>query len=112
MINKINFGSTYQIPLTERGINPAKKERIKDYAETFENKRISNSNSGSVKVSIPLELDKKFEETIKRMGFSVFKKIDKHNVPSEKIESVIAEAVRNNDFQQFGKNKQSVKKSK
>ena len=111
MINKISFGSTYQIGLTEPGINPAKKERIKEYIKNnYENYLIPSSNSGSVKVSMDETLDAKFEQTIKTMGFKVFKKFPFHNVKSSDIPDVIAAAILDYNYQQFGK--QKVKKTK
>ena len=109
-MNEISFKSTYRIPLIEQGINPAKRESIKKLCSKYQNVLFPKGNNGFVRISIRKRLDEKFEQKIKQLGFKVFQKFERHNVPKTaidnnltKLDIYINEALKNREYKQFGK---------
>lgn len=49
----INFTSTYRIPITQAGINSAKKAKLKELVLSYPNGLCGNSKVGNARVSIP-----------------------------------------------------------
>ena len=56
----INFTSTYRIPITQAGVNSAKKLKLKQLIESYPNGLIGNSKVGNARISIPNKEDEKF----------------------------------------------------
>ena len=110
-IQNQNFTSTYRIPLVEQHISPAKREALKKLASRYQNYRYPNGNNGYVRLSIRKRLDAGFEQKLKQIGFSVYQRFERHNVPKtfDKMDAYINECLKNGDYRQFGKQKAKVK---
>ena len=52
-MTEINFGSTYRIPITQAGVNAAKKAKLKELIQSYPNGLIGNSKVGNARVSMP-----------------------------------------------------------
>ena len=66
-----------------------------------------NGNQGNVRVSIRKRLDEGFEQKLKQIGFKVFQKFEKHNIPKTNgiMDDYIKEELKNGNYKQFGKQK-------
>ena len=105
--NNITFNSTYRIPLVEQNISSAKREMLKKFASKYQNCLYPNGNQGNVRLSIRKRLDDGFEQRLRQMGFKVFQKFERHNVPrtNSKMDDYIKEELKNGNYRQFGKQK-------
>lgn len=105
--NQISFKSTYRIPLVEQNISAAKRDALKKLASKYQNALYPSGNQGNVRVSIRKRLDNGFEQKIRQLGFKVFQKFDKHNIPKTngKMDNYIKEELINGNFKQYGKQK-------
>lgn len=105
--NSTSFCSTYRIPLVEQNISSAKRETLKKLASKYQNVLYPNGNQGNVRVSIRKRLDERFEQKLKQIGFKVFQKFERHNVPKTngKMDNYIKEELINGNYKQFGKHK-------
>ena len=105
--NNVNFTSTYRIPLVEQNVTSAKRESLKKFASKYQNVLYPNGNQGSVRVSIRKRLDVGFEQKIKQIGFKVFQKFERHNVPktNSQMDNYIRESIKNGSYKQYGKQK-------
>ena len=104
-MTQISFTSTYRIPLIERKVSVAKRQALKDLASKYENNLYPNGNKGCVRVSIPEEQDMKFEQKLRQIGFKVFQKFEQHDVSYDKMDSYIKQALKYNEYKQYGKQK-------
>ena len=95
--SQTTFSSTYRIPLVEQNISAAKREALKKLASKYQNNMYPNGNQGNVRLSIR-----------KRLGFKVFQKFEKHNVPKTNgiMDDYIKKELKNGNYKQFGKQKQ------
>ena len=100
----ISFGSTYRVPITQPGVNNAKKERLRELASEY-NGLIGSSKTSALRVSLPNELDKEFEDKLKKIGYKQYQKFDAENLPKEKIDEYIKKALNQFDYSQKGKQK-------
>lgn len=106
-MSEVSFQSTYRIPLVEQNISAAKRDGLKKMASKYQNVLYPNGDQGFVRVSIRKRLDNLFEQKLKQLGFKVFQKFDRHNVPKTdgKMDAYIKESLNNGDYRQFGKQK-------
>ena len=88
-MNNINFTSTYRIPITQAGVNPAKKDKLRELVEPYPNKLVSKNNSGTVRVSIPDKEDEKFTRQLKSIGYKDFQIFEGENIRSGKLDDYI-----------------------
>lgn len=104
-MTQVSFTSTYRIPLVEQNITPAKREALKNMASKYQNVLYPNGNNGYVRVSIRKRLDNSFEQKLKQIGFKVFQKFDRHNIPKtdDRMDEYIKEQLITRNYQQFGK---------
>lgn len=100
----INFGSTYRIPITQPGVNNAKKDRLRELTNDYDG-LISSSKTGAARVSLPNKLDSEFEKKLKGIGYRQYQKFDAENLPKEKIDEYIKKALNEFDYSQKGKQK-------
>ena len=115
-MNELSFGSTYRIPLTQPGVGSAKKEALKYMVSKYQNVLYPSGNTGNVRASIRKRLDSKFEQKLRQLGFKVYQKFDRHNVPKSKFENsdvskldlYIKEALQSGEYRQFGKQKKAL----
>ena len=110
IMGEISFTSTYRIPLVEQGITKAKREALKEMSTKYQNSLFPKGNNGFVRISIRKRLDEKFEQNLKQLGFKVFQKFEKHNVPktalevnSTKLDLYINEELNKKNYRQYGK---------
>lgn len=101
----ISFGSTYRIPLVEQNITQGKREALKKMASRYQNVLYPTGNQGSVMVSIRKRLDQGFEQKLRQIGFKVFQKFERHNVPKTagNMDKYIKESLDSRNYKQFGK---------
>lgn len=104
-MTEISFGSTYRIPLVEQNITPAKRESLKKIAKGYQNVLYPKGNNGYVRVSIRKRLDEGFEQKLRQIGFKVFQKFERHNVPKTNglMDEYIKESLDSRNYKQFGK---------
>ena len=103
--NSTSFTSTYRIPLVEQNISTAKRKALKEMASQYQNVLFPGGNQGNVRVSIRKRLDEGFEQKLRRFGFKVFQKFEKHNIPKSRIDNYVKEELKSGNFRQFGKQK-------
>lgn len=105
IMTEISFKSTYRIPLVEQNISSAKREALKKVANQYQNVLYPTGNCGFVRVSIRKRLDNRFESELKQLGFKVFQKFDRHNVPKTdgQMDCYIKECLDSRNYQQVGK---------
>lgn len=99
----ISFGSTYRIPITQSGVNNAKKERLRTLIESYPNGVIGKSKTGYARVSVPEELDNTFESKLKGIGYKVFQKFDGHDISKDNLDLFIKEKLDKREYNQKGK---------
>ena len=102
---EVTFKSTYRIPLVEQNITPAKREALKKMAKGYQNVKFPKGNNGYVRVSIRKRLDEGFEQKLRQIGFKVFQKFERHNVPKtyEQMDMYIKDELAAGNYKQFGK---------
>ena len=54
----VSFSSTYRVPITQPGVNNAKKDKLRTLTQKYGG-LISSSKTGAARVSLPNELDDK-----------------------------------------------------
>ena len=66
-----------------------------------------SGNQGNVRVSIRKRLDEKFEQKLRQLGFKIYQKFEKHNIPKTngRIDEYIKSELKNNNYKQYGKQK-------
>lgn len=72
----INFTSTYRIPITQAGVNSAKKGRLKELIQSYPNGLIGNSKTGHARISVPDSEDASFIGKLKKIGYKVYQKFE------------------------------------
>jgi len=91
--------------LVEQNISSAKRKALKKMASQCQNVLFPNGNQGNVRVSIRKRLDEGFEQKLKRIGFKVFQKFEKHNIPKSRMDNYIKEELKSGNYRQLGKQK-------
>lgn len=106
-MSEISFTSTYRIPLVEQNISRAKRQALKQMASKYQNVLYPNGEQGNVRVSIRKRLDDGFEQRLRQIGFKVFQKFEKHNIPKTdgKMDNYIKKELESGNYKQFGKQK-------
>ncbi len=102
-MSDISFGSTYRIPITQAGVNAAKKAKLKTLIESYPNGLIGKSKTGHARVSVPDAEDANFIGKLKAIGYKVFQKFEGDNISKENLDSFIKEKLDAKDFAQKGK---------
>lgn len=106
-MSDISFTSTYRIPLVEQNISRAKRQALKNMASKYQNVLYPSGEQGNVRVSIRKRLDEGFEQKLRQLGFKVFQKFERHNVPKTdgRMDYYILEEASKGNYKQFGKQK-------
>ena len=107
-MTEINFTSTYRIPITQAGVNSAKKLKLKQLIESYPNGLIGNSKVGNARVSMPNNEDDKFIKQLKTIGYKTYQKFDGENIPKENLDMFIKENLDTRNYNQIGKNKKRM----
>jgi hypothetical protein len=105
--NNLSFTSTYRIPLVAQNISTAKRDALKKMASQYQNVMYPKGNQGCVRVSIRKRLDDGFEQKLRQIGFKVFQKFEKHNIPktNDRMDNYIRRELKSGEYKQFGKQK-------
>ena len=76
-------------------------------ASKYQNVMCPSGNQGNVRVSIRKRLDEKFEQKLRQLGFKIYQKFEKHNIPKTngRIDEYIKSELKNNNYKQYGKQK-------
>ena len=107
-MKNINFGSTFRIPISQPGVNSAKKERLKQFIASYENGLIGSSKTGYARVSISNSEDENFVRKLRQLGYKMFQKFDGENIPKNQIDGFIKEKLDTREYLQIGKNKKPL----
>lgn len=102
-MTEINFGSTYRIPITQAGVNSAKKAKLKELIQSYPNGLIGNSKVGNARVSMPDKEDQNFIRKLKGIGYKVFQKFEGEDISKENLDAFIKEKLDTRDFALKGK---------
>lgn len=107
----INFTSTYRIPITQAGVNSAKKGRLKELIQSYPNGLIGNSKTGHARISVPDSEDASFIGKLKKIGYKVYQKFEGENIPKDEIDVFIKERLDSRNYHQKGKNPDRLSRS-
>lgn len=111
-MNEISFGSTYRIPITQQGVNKAKKLRLKALIGSYPNGLVGNGNMGYARISIPNENDNAFMRKLKGIGYRVYQKFEAENISKEHLDEYIKTCLVKGDYSQVGKQKAALSDKK
>lgn len=109
-MTEINFGSTYRIPITQSGVNKAKKAKLKELIESYPNGLIGKSKTGQARISVPDSEDENFIRKLKAIGYKVFQKFEGDNIPKADLDIHIKTRLDIREFDQKGKNPPKMSK--
>lgn len=107
---EVNFGSTYRIPITERGIGKAQKNRLRGFIQN-EGGLAPASSGGACRISVPAEKDASIEQGLKQIGYRIWQKFSAHDVSTRavgdttELDIYIKNALAKDDYQIVGANK-------
>lgn len=99
----INFTSTYRIPISQAGVNAAKKAKLKELIQSYPNGLIGSSKVGNARISVPDSEDANFIAKLKTIGYKVYQKFEGDNLPKGKIDAFIRENLTARTYAQKGK---------
>ena len=101
---EISFTSTYRIPITQAGVNNAKKMKLRELIESYPNGLIGKSKQGYARVSMPDSEDENFVRKLKGIGYKIFQRFDGENIGADGLDLFIKQKLDARDFNQKGKN--------
>ena len=101
---EISFTSTYRIPITQAGVNNAKKLKLRELIESYPNGLIGKSKQGYARVSMPDSEDENFIRKLKGIGYKIYQKFDGENIDADGLDLFIKQKLDARDFNQKGKN--------
>lgn len=104
-MTEINFKSTFRIPITQAGINNAKKAKLKALVESYPGGLVGTSKVGNARVSIPNSEDANFIKKLKTIGYKIFQQFEGENIKSSELDDFIKTNLDSREFKQFGKQK-------
>lgn len=107
----VNFGSTYRIPISQPGVNNAKKERLRELTSEYDG-LISSSKTGAARVSIENKLDEKFEKKLRGIGYKEYQKFPAEKLSKDEIDLYIRLNQPKGNYTQRGKQKKGMPKRK
>lgn len=104
-MTEVSFTSTYRIPLVEQGISRNQREALKKLADMYENAMYPKGNNGFVRISISEGADERFVQKLKQLGFKVYQKFSRHDVPVEngEMDRYIKSELDTRNYRQYGK---------
>ena len=87
-MTEVNFGSTFRIPVTQQGVNKAKKVKLKGLVDSYGG-LVGTGNTGYARVSIPNEKDESFLRKLKSVGYKVFQVFEGENISRKSLDDYI-----------------------
>ena len=103
-MTEVNFGSTFRIPVTQPGVNKAKKVKLKGLIDSYGG-LVGTGNTGYARVSVPNEKDESFLRKLKSIGYKVF---EGENISRKSLDDYIKSCLDARDYKQVGKQKAKV----
>lgn len=103
-MTEINFGSTYRIPVSQPGINKAKKIGLKSLVDSYGG-LVGTGNTGYARVSIPNEKDTKFLQKLRSLGYKIYQVFEGEKISKKDLDDYIKKALASNEYNQKGKQK-------
>lgn len=103
-MTEINFGSTYRIPITQQGINKAKKVQLKSLIDSYGG-LVGTGNTGYARVSMPNSKDESFLRELKKIGYKIFQEFEGESIPKKNLDDYIKPLLDNREYKQYGKQK-------
>ena len=101
---EISFTSTYRIPITQAGVNNAKKMKLRELIESYPNGLIGKSKQGYARVSMPDSEDENFVRKLKGIGYKIYQRFDGEDIGADGLDLFIKQKLDARDFNQKGKN--------
>lgn len=101
---EVSFTSTYRIPITQAGVNNAKKIKLRELIESYPNGLIGKSKQGYARVSMPDSEDENFVRKLKGIGYKIYQRFDGENIGADGLDLFIKQKLDARDFNQKGKN--------
>ena len=99
----VTFGSTYRIPISQAGINSAKKAKLRELIESYPNGLIGKSKVGHARISIADSEDATFIGKLRKIGYKVYQKFEGENIDKEDLDTFIKERLDSRNYSQKGK---------
>ena len=99
----VTFGSTYRIPISQAGINSAKKAKLRELIESYPNGLIGKSKVGHARLSIAESEDATFIGKLRKIGYKVYQKFEGENIDKEDLDIFIKERLDSRNYSQKGK---------
>ena len=106
-MTEVNFSSTFRIPVTQPGVNKAKKVKLKGLVDSYGG-LVGTGNTGYARVSIPNEKDESFLRKLKSVGYKVFQVFEGENISRKSLDDYIKRCLNARDYKQVGKQKAKV----
>ena len=103
-MSEVNFCATYRIPVTQQGVNKAKKVKLKSLIGAYGG-LVGTGNTGYARVSIPNDKDVSFIRKLKAIGYKVFQVFEGENISKKNLDDYIKQNLDNRDYKQLGKQK-------
>ena len=101
---EVSFTGTYRIPITQAGVNNAKKMKLRELIESYPNGLIGKSKQGYARVSMPDSEDENFVRKLKGIGYKIYQRFDGENIDADGLDLFIKQKLDARDFNQKGKN--------
>lgn len=99
----VTFGLTYRIPISQAGINSAKKAKLRELIESYPNGLIGKSKVGHARISIADSEDATFIGKLRKIGYKVYQKFEGENIDKEDLDIFIKERLDSRNYSQKGK---------
>ncbi len=103
-MNEISFKSTFRIPISQPGVNAAKKARLRELIQSYPNGLIGKGKLGNARVSVADSEDANFIQKLKNIGYKIYQKFEGENIPAENLDAYIKTRLEGRDYSQKGKN--------
>lgn len=109
-MSDVSFGSVYRIPITQSGVNAAKKAKLKDLIESYPNGLIGKSKTGFARVSVQDSDDAGFIGKLRAIGYKIFQKFEGDNISRDNLDSYIKAKLDSREFSLKGKQYKKMSK--
>lgn len=101
-INRINFGSTYEISRQYTHLNRKQEAKLKKHSLKYDNS-LYDKEKGVYRFSVRADYDEKIESFLKSLGIKVYKRFKSHNISRNSLETYTKEANECKKFEWIGK---------
>lgn len=116
MNNTINFTSSYRFPMTQPGLNRAKREalvpELLKHSGEIDIFQIPKTGKGNGRISVNEIYDSLVEQLLKKFGFKRYQKLPLHEVSIDKVDEYVKTMRQTGDYIQKGMQKAPKKRRK